>query len=72
MNLGLAIVLIIIALLVGVIAGFYGARAYMKKYFKDNPPINEDMIVAMMSQMGQKPSAKKVNQVLNMMKHQQR
>jgi uncharacterized protein YneF (UPF0154 family) len=29
------------------------------------------MIVAMMSQMGQKPSAKKVNQVMNMMKHQQ-
>ncbi|QNQ80315.1 YneF family protein [Lactobacillus sp. PV034] len=72
MNIGLAILLIIIALLIGLIAGFYGARAYMKKYFQDNPPISEDMIVAMMSQMGQKPSAKKVNQVMNMMKHQQR
>ncbi|KRL88046.1 YneF family protein [Lactobacillus kalixensis] len=72
MNLGLAIVLIILALAVGLIGGFYGARAYMKKYFQDNPPINEDMIVAMMSQMGQKPSAKKVNQVMNMMKHQQK
>ncbi|GBG05169.1 YneF family protein [Lactobacillus rodentium] len=72
MNMGLAILLIIIALLIGLIAGFYGARAYMKKYFQDNPPISEDMIVAMMSQMGQKPSAKKVNQVMNMMKHQQR
>lgn len=70
MKLGLAIVLIIVALLIGLIGGFYGARAYMKKYFKDNPPISEDMIVAMMSQMGQKPSAKKVNQVMNMMKHQ--
>ena len=72
MNMGLAILLIIIALLIGLIGGFYGARAYMKKYFQDNPPISEDMIVAMMSQMGQKPSAKKVNQVMNMMKHQQR
>ncbi|GFZ27215.1 hypothetical protein LCB40_10950 [Lactobacillus corticis] len=72
MNTGLAIFLIVVALGVGVIAGFYGARAYMKKYFKENPPINEDMIVAMMSQMGQKPSAKKVNQVMNMMKHQQK
>jgi uncharacterized protein YneF (UPF0154 family) len=71
MNLGLAIFLIVVALLVGVIAGFYGARAYMKKYFQENPPITEDMIVAMMSQMGQKPSAKKVNQVMTMMKHQQ-
>lgn len=72
MNLALAIVLIIVALLIGLVGGFYGARAYMKKYFKDNPPISEDMIVAMMSQMGQKPSAKKVNQVMNMMKHQQK
>ncbi len=72
MNLGLAIILIIFALGVGLIGGFYGARAYMKKYFQDNPPISEDMIVAMMSQMGQKPSAKKVNQVMNMMKHQQK
>ena len=72
MNLGLAIFLIIIALGVGLIGGFYGARAYMKKYFQDNPPISEDMIVAMMSQMGQKPWAKKVNQVMNMMKHQQK
>lgn len=71
MNLGLAITLIIVALLVGLVGGFFGARAYMKKYFQDNPPISEDMIVAMMSQMGQKPSAKKVNQVMNMMKHQQ-
>ena len=70
MNLGLAIFLIVIALIIGLVGGFYGARAYMKKYFKDNPPISEDMIVAMMSQMGQKPSAKKVNQVMNMMKHQ--
>ncbi|RMC24509.1 MULTISPECIES: YneF family protein [unclassified Lactobacillus] len=70
MKLGLAIFLIVIALLIGLVGGFYGARAYMKKYFKDNPPISEDMIVAMMSQMGQKPSAKKVNQVMNMMKHQ--
>ncbi|EFG55868.1 YneF family protein [Lactobacillus amylolyticus] len=72
MNLGLAIVLIIVALGIGLIGGFYGARTYMKKYFQDNPPINEDMIVAMMSQMGQKPSTKKVKKVMSMMKHQQR
>ena len=36
MNLGLAIFLIIIALLIGLVGGFYGARAYMKKYFQDN------------------------------------
>ncbi|MCT7681737.1 MAG: YneF family protein, partial [Lactobacillus crispatus] len=46
MNLGLAIILIIAALLIGLVGGFYGARAYMKKYFQENPPINQDMIVA--------------------------
>lgn len=66
------IILIIVAFLVGLAAGFYGERLYMKKYFKENPPISEDMIAAMMSQMGQKPSAKKLNQVMNMMKHSQR
>ena len=66
-----SIFLIIIALLIGLVGGFYGARAYMKKYFQDNPPISEDMIAAMMAQMGQKPSTKKLNQVMNMMKHQQ-
>ena len=70
MNMALAVFLIIVALGVGLVGGFYGARTYMKKYFKENPPISEDMIVSMMSQMGQKPSAKKVNQVMNMMKHQ--
>ena len=37
-----------------------------------NPQINEDMVMAMMSQMGQKPSRKKINQVMgNMQKAQQ-
>ncbi len=72
MNLGLAILLIVVALLVGLTGGFFGARAYMKKYFQDNPPISEDMIAAMMAQMGQKPSAKKLNQVMNTMKMQQK
>lgn len=71
MNMGLAVFLIILALAVGLIGGFFGARAYMKKYFQDNPPISEDMIVAMMSQMGRKPSHRQVSQVMNMMRHQQ-
>ncbi|EHE91150.1 YneF family protein [Lactobacillus delbrueckii] len=70
MNLGLAIFLIILVALLGAVAGFYGARTYMKNYFKKNPPITREMVETMMSQMGQKPSAKKVNQVMNMIKHQ--
>ena len=53
--------------LVGAVAGFFLARYYMKKYLKKNPPINEQMIKAMMSQMGRTPSQKQVNQMMKQM-----
>ena len=46
------ILILIIGLLIGAAIGFFGARAFMKKYLKKNPPINEDMIKALMMQMG--------------------
>ena len=54
-------------LIVGAIAGFFIARNNMKKYMKKNPPINEQMIKAMMSQMGRTPSQKQVNQMMKTM-----
>ena len=39
----------------------------MMDYLEKNPPINEDMLRMMMMQMGQKPSQKKVNQMMSMM-----
>ncbi|MBG9983270.1 YneF family protein [Aerococcaceae bacterium DSM 111020] len=62
------IVLIIVALLAGLAIGFFAARKYMMEYFKENPPIDERMIVQMMTQMGRKPSAKQVQQIMNSMK----
>ena len=62
------IILSLLALIVGLIGGFFMARKYMEKYLKDNPPINKDQLRAMMLQMGQKPSAKKLNQMMNSMK----
>ncbi|KMY44619.1 hypothetical protein CYL18_15120 [Pradoshia eiseniae] len=61
----------IIALLAGVALGFFIARKYMMDYLKKNPPINEQMIKMMMTQMGMKPSQKKVNQMMNAMNKQQ-
>jgi len=61
------IVIIIVALLAGVALGFFIARQYMMKYLKDNPPINEEMLRMMMMQMGQKPSQKKINQMMKQM-----
>jgi uncharacterized protein len=61
----------ILYLLVGMIAGgvigFFVARNIMKKELKKNPPINEQMIKVMMSQMGRTPSQKQVNQMMKQM-----
>ena len=62
----LAILLIIVALIIGLVGGFFLARKYMMDYLK-NPPINEEMLRMMMMQMGQKPSQKKINQMMTMM-----
>ena len=38
------IILVVVGLLIGAVAGFFIARTVMQKYLKKNPPINEDMI----------------------------
>ena len=53
--------------IVGFVIGFVIARKYMKKYLKDNPPVNEQMIKAMMTGMGRTPSQKQVNQMMKSM-----
>ena len=53
--------------IVGAIVGFFVARHFLQKYLKKNPPINEQMIKAMMSGMGRTPSQKQVNQMMKTM-----
>ncbi|MFB9762367.1 MULTISPECIES: YneF family protein [Bacillaceae] len=60
----------ILALAAGVALGFFIARKYMMDYLKKNPPINEQMLKMMMMQMGQKPSQKKINQMMQAMSKQ--
>lgn len=62
--------IVLLALVAGAVGGFFLARRYMMKYFKENPPIDERMITQMMAQMGQKPSKKKVQQIMKSMKQQ--
>ncbi|WP_429970798.1 YneF family protein [Fructilactobacillus sp. Tb1] len=62
------IILVLVALAAGLALGFFGARKYMEKYLKENPPINEEQLKGMMLQMGQKPSKKKLNQMMASMK----
>ena len=65
------ILILVIGLLIGAAIGFFGARAFMKKYLKKNPPINEDMIKALMMQMGRKPNQKQINQMMKQMEKYQ-
>ncbi len=57
-------------LILGVALGFWIARKYMMDYLKKNPPINEQMLRTLMMQMGQKPSQKKINQMMRAMNNQ--
>ena len=56
-----------IALVVGLVVGFFLARAWFKRYLAKNPPVNEQMIREMMRQMGRTPSERQVKQILNSM-----
>ena len=58
------LVYLLIGLVVGGIIGFFVARHLIQKQIKKNPPINEQMIKAMMTQMGRTPSQKQVNQMM--------
>lgn len=65
------ILLVIVGILIGAAIGFFGARTFMKKYLKKNPPINEDIIKALMMQMGRKPNQKQINQMMKAMEKYQ-
>ena len=62
---------LILALIVGLAAGFFGARYIIKKQIQKNPPINENMIRAMFMQMGRKPSEAQIRAVMNSIKKNQ-
>ncbi len=68
MNTWLAIGLIFAALIIGAVIGFFVARKIIKDQLEKNPPINENMIRAMMTSMGRTPSEKQVRQVMQSMK----
>jgi len=67
MQIVIDILRLLIPFLIGGVVGFFVARKYMEKYLKKNPPINEDMIKTLMTQMGRTPSQKQVNQMMKSM-----
>ncbi len=65
------ILYLLLGLVIGLVIGFFVARYLMKRYLKKNPPINEEMIKALMMQMGRKPSQKQINQMMKTMEKYQ-
>lgn len=65
------VLIVVFCVIVGLVVGFFGARALMKRELKKNPPINENMIRAMFMSMGRKPSEAQIRQVMNNMKKNQ-
>ncbi len=65
------IILLVVGLLLGAVIGFFLSRFFMKSYLKKNPPINEEMIKALMMQMGRKPNQKQINQMMKAMEKYQ-
>jgi uncharacterized protein YneF (UPF0154 family) len=61
------IIIVIGIILVAAIATFFITRKVFEKQLKKNPPVNEAMIRAMMTQMGRTPSEKQVRAVMRSM-----
>ena len=61
------ILMVSIGLIIGLVIGIFVSRKLMMKYMKKNPPINEEMIKALMSGMGRTPNQKQVNQMMKQM-----
>ncbi len=62
-----AYILIGVALIIGLIIGFIISKRLFEKQLRENPPINEEMIKAMLRQMGRPASQKHVNQIMKSM-----
>ena len=61
------ILYILLGLVIGLVIGFFVSKKLFTKQLEENPPVNENMIRAMMSSMGRKPSEKQVKQVMQQM-----
>ena len=64
MDFWISIGYVILGLVVGAFLGFYFTRKRFEKELRENPPINEKMIRAMLLQMGRKPSEAQIKQIM--------
>ncbi|WP_338969237.1 YneF family protein [Spiroplasma endosymbiont of Labia minor] len=58
----------LVCLIVGGVAGFFITRMIVRKQLRDNPPITENQIRAMYRSMGRKPSEADIKRTMNAVK----
>ena len=63
---------LVLALVVGLVSGFFLARWFFKRQLEKNPPINEAMVRALYQSVGRKPSEADIQRTINAVKRQQR
>ena len=61
------IIIVLLIIIITAVATFFITRKIFANQLKKNPPINENMIRAMMTQMGRTPSEKQVRAVMKSM-----
>lgn len=64
--------ILVAAVILAFIAGFFVTRYVFKRQLQKNPPINEAMIRALYQSVGRKPSEADIQRTMNAVKRQQR
>lgn len=61
------LIIAVVTAIIAAVVTFIVTRKLFVKQLKKNPPVNEAMIRAMMTQMGRTPSEKQVRQIMRSM-----
>lgn len=61
------LIIAIVCLLAGLAIGFFVTKHIFNKELEKNPPVNRNMIRAMYTQMGRKPSERDITKVMEAM-----
>ncbi len=71
MNGWIDVLYLVVGIIIGLVVGFFVTKRMFQKQLKENPPVSEEMIKALMRGMGRNPSQKQVNQLMKQMQKYQ-
>ena len=71
MNGWIDVLYLVVGIIIGLVVGLFVTKRMFQKQLKENPPVSEEMIKALMRGMGRNPSQKQVNQLMKQMQKYQ-